>query len=192
MRVKAFFLSALLCATPLAALLRQDAQPFPPAVLDALSAVGGVEGATSMRCSSRNAVGVGLKGDYFSQPALKGEVVLSRIDSTVDFDESLEWPADRSATRPLSVRWQGWVKVPLSGRYRFHGGPAANILVSGLPMAGGAAAADASLDMAVGRFYPIVMEVDLNSTAPVQLEWTAPHGVRYVIPRALLFLPTAS
>jgi hypothetical protein len=135
--------------------------------------------------------GVGLRGEYFSQPAMQGEPLLSRVDTTVEFDASLDWPADKIASRPRAARWQGWVKAPLSGRYRFHGGPHARITVSGLPMAGPLAAADAGLDMSAGSFYPIVMEADLGNASAVRLEWTAPHGMRYVIPRALLFLPTS-
>lgn len=180
----------LLFAAPLVALLRGDLQHAEPSAGLARSASFSPDDISALRCSNRNSSGVGLKGDYFSQQTLQGELLLSRVDSTVEFEPSREWPVDRGANRPRSARWQGWVKAPLSGRYRFHGEPSAHITVGGLPMAGRAAAPDAFLEMTAGTFYPIQMEVDSLSTTRVRLEWTAPHGMRYVIPRALLFLPT--
>ncbi|MBC7958098.1 MAG: hypothetical protein H7Y33_19780 [Cytophagales bacterium] len=170
------------------ALLRHDAFPA-----SALAQAGSFDanGPSALRCSGRNMGGVGLKGDYFAHVAMQGEPLLSRVDGTVEFDASFDWPIEKLPSRPRAARWQGWVKVPLSGRYRFHGGPSAAITVSALPMAGPLAAPDATLDMAAGSFYPIVMEVDLTNATHVRLEWTAPHGLRYVIPRALLFLPTS-
>lgn len=183
----------LVCTLAVAAWWRHDALPAGAARARAdLAAEAALLGPSALRCNPRNLGGVGLRGEYFAQAGAKGAVLLSRVDSTVEFDASIDWPADRAGTRPRWARWQGWVKVPVTGRYRFHGGPAATISVAGLPMAGGAAAADASLDMTAGRFYPIVMEADLRGATGVRLEWTAPHGLRYVIPRALLFLPTAS
>jgi hypothetical protein len=50
------------------------------------------------------------------------------------------------------------------------------------------------VEMSAGRFYPVLIELKgLNPAAAqqrVRLEWTAPHGARYLIPRALLHQPT--
>lgn len=176
---------ALCIAAPLLALLRADATP---AATQAASSFA-PDDSTAMRCSNRNAAGTGLRGDYFAAADMKGAPLLSRVDATIEFDASLDWPADKGRDLPRSARWQGWIKAPLSGRYRFHADPGMRITVSGLPMAGGEAPADAGLELTLGSFYPIVMEADLSGLNRVSLEWTAPHGVRYVIPRALLFLP---
>ena len=143
-------------------------------------------------CTAANAVGVGLRGEYFEEESCAGAPLLVRVDGVVDFDQDLEWPTGNAA-RPRSIRWSGWIKPPLSGHYRFHAGaPAMQILVVRQPVAGDGAPPDATLSMAAGRFYPIVVEVSrlAQSTVRLRLEWTAPHGARFLVPRALLHLPT--
>jgi hypothetical protein len=144
-------------------------------------------------CSSNNAVGVGLRGEYFAGAPGVGEPLLVRVDASVDFDHSLDWPTDRVAQRPQSVRWSGWIKPTLTGRYRFHStAPNSSLTVARQPLVGPDAAADASVELAAGRYYPIeliVAELPVNDKR-IRLEWTAPHGARYLIPRPLLFTPT--
>lgn len=144
-------------------------------------------------CSSANAVGVGLRGEYFAGPGFKGPMLLSRIDTVVDFDSSLDWPADRKGRTPRSVRWSGWVKAPLAGRYTLHIQPAgAVVTVSNRVLTGAAADGPPVIEMAAGRFYPISVELarPLRAGEVARLEWTAPHGARFVIPRQSLFMPT--
>ena len=143
-------------------------------------------------CSARNAVGVGLRGQYFAQPGWQGTPVLSRTDASIDFDASLDWPSDVPA--PRSVRWQGWVKAPISGLYRFHLDHAnAHIVVARQEAVSADGRTPAALELQAGRFYPITIEIerlDAHGRGSLALEWTAPHGARYVVPRALLFLPS--
>ena len=143
-------------------------------------------------CSAANAVGVGLRGEYFSEPSLQGDVALVRVDGVVDFDSSMDWPAGLVA-QPASVRWSGWVKPPLSGGYRFHAdAPHMKVLVARNVVAGEGASPDDTVDLAAGRFYPIEIIVTqlTSSDKRIRLEWTAPHGARYVVSKALLHLPT--
>jgi PA14 domain len=142
-------------------------------------------------CSSANAAGVGLRGEYYARPAWKGVPELVRTDSTIDFDSTLEWPASLTHA-PRSIRWQGWVKAPISGLYRFHADPGGTrIEVAKSVVAGAPSSAHATLEMSAGRFYPIIVAIeDVDSAQRFRLEWTLPHGGRSVIPRALLFLPT--
>lgn len=146
-------------------------------------------------CSAAIATGTGLRGEYFAVALDRGPPLMVRTDATVDLDRSLEWPILRVSQKPSAVRWSGWVKPPTPGRYRFHTGQASTRLwVSQQLMAGEGAPADASIELAAGRFYPVKLEADHleNLEGRVRLEWTAPHGARFVIPRALLFLPTDS
>ena len=146
-------------------------------------------------CSAANATGVGLRGEYFAHAIGAGEPLLARTDGTIDFDPSFEWPAARAAQRPASARWSGWVKPPISGRYRFHADqPFARVVVARQLMAGEGAAPDAAIELAAGRFYPIGVEMTAldGMAGRLRLEWTAPHGARYLVPRALLFLPNDS
>ena len=143
-------------------------------------------------CSTSNATGTGLRGEYFAGAIDRSPALLARTDATVDFDRSLEWPSARSAKRPSAARWTGWVKPPTGGRYRFHTGQAsARLWVSQKLLAGAGADPDASIELAAGRFYPVKLEAERLDALEgrVRLEWTAPHGARFLIPRALLFLP---
>lgn len=143
-------------------------------------------------CSASNAIGTGLRGEYSSQDPMRGAPLLVRIDSTIDFDASLEWPAHLAGRRPQSVRWAGWVKAPMSGPYRFHVDQAsARLEIARKVFAGEGAAAGTVLDMSAGRFYPVALEVKRldRLSGRLQLEWTTPFGARYVVPRALLFIP---
>ena len=124
---------------------------------------------------------------------MRGTLLLSRVDSIVDFDAGFEWPTTQADQRPESVRWTGWIKPSLNGRYRFHASHAgADLVVARQQMVGKDASASASIELAAGRFYPIALEIDHLGVMKerLRLEWTAPHGARYVIPRALLFLPS--
>lgn len=143
-------------------------------------------------CSGANVVGVGLKAEYFAESGWRGAPVLSRTETSVDFMGLADLPEPLRATPPRAVRWSGWVKAPTNGVYRFHVQPGqARVTISRLDVQAGSAQTQ-GVDMVAGRFYPITVELDGLDEAvwPVRLEWTAPHGARYLIPRALLNLPT--
>lgn len=145
-------------------------------------------------CTEANAAGVGLRGEYFASASMVGTPLLVRVDGPVDFDAHLDWPADRSAQRPTAVRWSGWIKPPVTGRYRFHAADDARLSVSSTPVAGLGTAGDTSIELAAGRFYPVLFELPHIASAVerIRLEWTAPYGSRFVVPRALLYLPSDS
>jgi hypothetical protein len=140
-------------------------------------------------CTARDAVGVGLLGKYFSLEGCHGPTLLTRIDPVVDFDAALDWPTDHIRTLPRSARWSGWIRAPLDGRYRFHlDADAASVTVARQPML----EPDATIALHAGRYYPLqaALERMPGHSRRIQLEWTAPHGARYVIPRSLLQIPT--
>jgi len=143
-------------------------------------------------CSGANVTGTGLRGDYFDNDRWQGAPALSRLDATLDFDKTLDWPPERGAP-PKSVRWSGWIKPPLTGRYRFHlDWPGAHISIGREDMLGGNAKPGASVVLSAGRFYPILVEVPHTSglSRGARLEWTGPHGLRFPLPKSLLFPPT--
>ena len=149
----------------------------------------------SALCRSRNAIGVGLKGEYFSAEALQGAPSVTRIDTAVAFGSSDELLQASGLQRIGSVRWSGWVKAHVGGRFRFDGGaPNVRVIVSNIVLSGLQASSGTGIELSEGRYYPIRVELDHVSPAqqPVSLEWTVPYGARYAIPRQLLFLPTAS
>jgi hypothetical protein len=144
-------------------------------------------------CSGANAVGVGLRGEYFAGERLQGAALLVRIDGSIDFDPSLGWPAERAREKPRSVRWSGWIKPPISGQYRFHlDAPDARVVVAKQVLVGEESPPDSRIEMVAGRYYPVTLELRRipSGDSRIRLEWTAPHGARFLVSRALLFLPT--
>lgn len=140
-------------------------------------------------CSAANPIGVGLQGDYFATDDCTGSPIFSQIEGPVELDPNTVWPQGP----PGSVRWSGWVKPPLPGKYAFHAEhPRATLVVARQLFQGGEGSTSDKIEMAAGRYYPLLLEVrGLNASVEgVILEWTAPHGMRFLIPRALLYLPT--
>jgi hypothetical protein len=139
-------------------------------------------------CSSKDLPGVGLLGQYFEHQDCRGAPCLTRVDAVIDFDGGFDWPADRGAVRPRSIRWTGWIRAPLDGHYRFHlDALDASLELSRMNML----APDRTIELHLGRYYPIVVTLArLHETGRIRLEWTAPHGARYLIPRALLQPPS--
>lgn len=144
-----------------------------------------------MRCSSRNATGVGLRGEYFKEERLRGAAWRVRTDKVVDFDATLDW--SEGSDKPRSVRWGGWVKAPLSGAYRFHcDHPGARVIVAKTDFSIGAMPPAEGLSLMAGRFYPVDLQLDRiddQAAGRIRLEWTPPHGARFLVAQALLFLP---
>jgi PA14 domain len=142
-------------------------------------------------CSARSAVGVGLLGEYFANAQLQGKPAKARLDPVIDFGSSdWELSSDLADMRIGSVRWSGWVKAPLSGTYRFH----VDALGSRVLLSQREITPDQPFEMVAGRFYPVHIEwrtLDADRDARrIRFEWTAPHGARYLVPRALLFQPS--
>lgn len=146
-------------------------------------------------CGAGNAVGGGLRGEYFSAPGWAGSLLFTRIDRSIDFEAGLELPVEQ-AQQVRSVRWTGWIKPPVAGNFQFHAdAPGMRVKVSQQWVAGEGALSGATTEMALGRFYPITVELSFLDPAyrgRWRLDWTAPHGMRFLIPTALLFAPTPS
>ena len=146
-------------------------------------------------CSNRNPVGTGLRGEYFTKANFAGTPLLSRVDTTVDFTRHLEWPSSLENSKPHSVRWSGWVRPAFTGMYTFHlSVPGARIVISNQIVQSGKPSASHQIELKSGRYHPVVMEVpDLDVPGfdgVIKFEWTSPHGVRFLVPRALLYLPS--
>ena len=120
-----------------AGLARSSPPPRPAALAGNPVGRESAEGARRASvCSASNPVGVGLRGEYFSAPRWQGRPGRVRIDTSIEFS-SLADLAGSALPSPGSVRWTGWVKVPVSGRYRFDGGGTdVRIAVANLPLAG--------------------------------------------------------
>lgn len=141
-------------------------------------------------CSSRNKVGTGLRGQYFAVIGCTGEPQVTRLDGPVELEAPPDWPI--AETR--SIRWQGWVRPPLPGKYLFHlDGQAADVTIGRVLVLDRKSSLSTPIEFAAGRYYPVEVRVDARSAASARarLSWTAPHGIKFLIPRASLYPPTA-
>lgn len=59
----------------------------------------------------------GLKGEYFSNPDLKGEPAFVRTDQKLDFNWGDGSPMEGFNKDYFSVRWTGFIQPPVSGKY---------------------------------------------------------------------------
>jgi hypothetical protein len=190
-------MGALGCLCGIAALCRGAAQPNgPDGPVRAASSRTPQAEETALLCSPRNAAGVGLRGEYYERENRAGQPLLVRTDGVVATEAVSALAQQPGGLLARSARWNGWVKAPLPGLYRFHFDHAdARVVVGAMDFSLHAATPQpAGLDMTAGRFYPITVELNRigEPGGKAQLEWTPPHGHRFLISRAMLFLPMAS
>ncbi len=67
--------------------------------------------------TTKEMTGHGLTGNYYSNNTFSGAAVLSRVDPAIDFLWINKAPAPSIDPFNFSVRWQGYLKVPVSGDY---------------------------------------------------------------------------
>src|SRR6266478_3463991 len=81
--------------------------------------VGSFESAQFFRSADHGNLEPGLKTEFFDNPTLSGQPILTRVDSHIDFD----WPAGRSlpglSSDRFSARWTGMIRVSDSGPHAF-------------------------------------------------------------------------
>jgi outer membrane protein OmpA-like peptidoglycan-associated protein len=61
----------------------------------------------------------GLQAEYYEGTHFE-RLVLRRHDATLNFDWAHQPPAPGMPSEYFSVRWTGWLQVPVGGRYIFH------------------------------------------------------------------------
>lgn len=146
-------------------------------------------------CSSSNAIGVGLRGEYFAEANWVGRPSAIRTDATVEFESPHELSKASGLKGLESVRWTGWVKAHVTGRFKFDGGsPDVRVFISNIALSDARTGSAAAIQLSAGKYYPVRIELGQISTSryPIRLQWTTPYGAHYVVPRQLLFLPTDS
>jgi hypothetical protein len=173
--------------TAVAVLLRRDGVARATATLDLAQHELEQAARGASLCSSANATGTGLRGEYYAEEGCHGAPMAVRDDVIIDFDASLGWAGPMP--RPRSARWSGWIKPMLSGTYRFRAG-ATQIIVARQTASG----PSPGIQLAAGRFYPISIRMDRiePNAARIRLEWIPPHGTRLLVPQALLYPPTSA
>ncbi len=119
--------------------------------------------------------------------------VVARIDPQIDFSWGDNSPGEGIASDQFAVRWEGILKVPTAGRYRFIATTDDGVMLS---VAGKRIIADwisraaaesiAEIDLPAGDQDLLMEYFDSASTASAKLEWEGPGVSRQVIPSSAL------
>jgi serine/threonine-protein kinase len=134
----------------------------------------------------------GLVGTYYNGRNF-GEQRLRRIDATIDFSWADRSPHPDVRRNNFSVRWEGFIAIPRSGRYTFivNSDDGARMWIAGQELFNDwrdRAAADSSKEITLKKdYYPVKIEYyDAGGHASVRLLWSI-GGQRQVIPAKYLF-----
>ncbi len=139
--------------------------------------------------------GTGLTALYFSNGTLAGAPALKRLDTAIDFQWGAGSPGPGVPTDNFSVRWEGLLAAPTTGRYKFTVVTAEGVRlwVNGkkvLDTWDGKKAdmAGASANLAAGEKTSIKLEYyDEEGDARIQLQWVPPGQAAQTIPTANLY-----
>ncbi len=144
-----------------------------------------------------------LKGTYFSNATLSGTPVVTRGESSINYDWLTGAPITGLPVDQFSVRWEGIVIPPLTGAYTFTATAddgvrlwVNNVLVINKWLDQAATAYTATVNLTQGQPTTILMEYYENGgNASAKLEWTIPTQAKRVIafdacPVGSVFNPT--
>lgn len=138
----------------------------------------------------------GLTGRYYDGTTLDGSVILSRIDSAVDFNWGFASPASGVNTDYFSVRWTGRLVVPAyTGTYEFciKGDDGIRLWVNSTEVLDFWVPQDsvkncADISLTAGQSVPIKVEFfDATEEAIVQMTWSYPGQAEQVVPTSSLY-----
>jgi len=142
--------------------------------------------------------GTGLTAFYFRNGTLAGAPVLQRVDAAIDFQWGLGAPGPGVPVDNFSVRWEGLLAAPATGRYKF-----AVVTTEGVRLwvngkkiidtwdSKGKASSDGTLaiaNLAAGEKTSIKLEYyDEEGDARIQLQWIPPGQATQVVPSTNLY-----
>ncbi|HEV7299062.1 MAG TPA: PA14 domain-containing protein [Tepidisphaeraceae bacterium] len=129
----------------------------------------------------------GLRGQYYSTEKFT-EPKIARVDPSLDHNWGTNAPADGLPVDNFSVRWRGRLRVPLTGKYRFHASADDSVVVwvNGnrlLERSG------SSREITLRSGQSVAIRVDYFEKvreANVKLEWESEKVPRQVIPSRFL------
>ncbi|GAA3933909.1 PA14 domain-containing protein [Hymenobacter algoricola] len=148
--------------------------------------------------------GDGLRGHYYDGQNF-GQLVLTRVDPTIDFNWTIEGPspAGRTFAAPgpgvppeyFSVRWLGHIYIPVTGRYTFRilNDDGMRVWLGGKRILSAwrdqvATESAAEIQLTGGRYYPLRVEYcQVQWDTRAQLTWQQPGAAAEPRP-----IPTAS
>lgn len=139
--------------------------------------------------------GTGLTGFYFTNGTLAGAPALQRLDAAIDFRWGMAAPAPGVPTDNFSVRWEGLLAAPTTGRYRFvvQTTDEVRLWVDGKKVLDTwdgkkASLLDPTVSLAAGEKTVIRLEyADGGGEAGLQLQWAPPGQAAQLIPMGNLY-----
>ncbi|HTL10047.1 MAG TPA: PA14 domain-containing protein, partial [Chitinophagaceae bacterium] len=141
--------------------------------------------------------GQGLRGDYFNNPNVSGQIALTRTDATINFDWGNDAPAARIDKKSFSVRWTGQVLAPVTQLYTFYTlcDNGARLWVNGQLLVDSWKDKDAreehgSIWLEAGVKYNIRLEYfEKKGKAMAKLFWSGAATPKAIVPQRYLYLP---
>ena len=157
--------------------------------------------------TSSVAAGSGLRGEYFNDSSadnyplnnpFAAAPVLTRTDSTVDFDWNYGSPAPQVNSSFFSARWTGRVRAPVTGTYTFYvtGDDGVRLLLNGNTVIDGwrdqgATSYSYTTNLTAGTLYDIELDYyEHEGRAVCELQWSYPGQSTEVIPSSQLYSST--
>ncbi|MBT9392008.1 RICIN domain-containing protein [Hymenobacter sp. NST-14] len=140
--------------------------------------------------------GTGLTASYFNNGSLAGAPVLKRQDAAVDFRWGTKAPAPGLPADNFSVRWEGLIAAPSTGRYRFVAVTTdeVRLWVNGRKVLDTwdgkkpGSQDDGSVSLAAGEKATIKLEYnDTDGVAAIQLQWIPPGQAAQLVPSGNLY-----
>ncbi|RPD49523.1 hypothetical protein DNI29_01605 [Hymenobacter sediminis] len=153
------------------------------------------EAAARLAAKPVQGLGTGLTAFYFTNGTLAGAPALQRLDAAIDFRWGAAAPAPGVPADNFSVRWEGLLAAPATGRYRFVAvtGDEVRLWVNGkkvLDTWDGKKNTDLdpNVSLAAGEKTTIRLEyTDGGGDAGIQLQWVPPGQAAQVIPMGNLY-----
>lgn len=142
--------------------------------------------------------GSGLTGTYYNNSDFTGSSVV-RNDARIGFNWEEGGPVNGIDGNTFSVRWNGTITVPRTGRYTFYtnSDDGNRLWVNGVQLVNdwrnhALRESSGSIDLTAGVSYPIVLEYFENTGyAGLTLSWRGPSVSKQIIPAAA-FKPAGS
>jgi hypothetical protein len=139
-------------------------------------------------------VGSGLRGQYYNNSDFTN-LVLVRLDPTINFNWSQAAPATGVDVDTFSIRWTGEIQAPVSGSITFHtsSDDGVRLWVNNTQLINDWRAApvrdnSGTITLQAGQRYPIRLDYYDNTLwAVAKLSWSYSGQARQIIPSSRLF-----
>ncbi len=142
--------------------------------------------------------GGGLRGMYYNGSELAGSPLVTRIDSTINFELTYLSPIPGIVPQDkFSVRWVGQVQAQFSETYTFYtqSDDGIRLWVNGVKLIDnwetqGVTEKSGTIPMVAGQLYDVTIEYYENAgDATAKLLWSGTNTPKSVIPRSQLYPP---